>query len=119
MAAKCLHIVNLASVRDLERTLGRPVDPLRFRANVYVEAVEPWVEAGWVGKALSIGGARLEVLDRTTRCAATNVDPRTGERDLAIPATLMRAYGHEEFGVYAKVTRGAVIGTGDPVGIAD
>ena len=34
VAAKCVHIVNLASVRELERTLGRPVDPLRFRANL-------------------------------------------------------------------------------------
>ena len=41
VAAKCVHVVNLASVRELERTLGRPVDPLRFRANVYLEGVEP------------------------------------------------------------------------------
>ena len=37
VAAKCVHIVNLASVRELERMLGRPVDPLRFRANLYLE----------------------------------------------------------------------------------
>ena len=44
VAPKCVHIVNLASVRELERTLGRPVDPLRFRANLYLEGVEPWAE---------------------------------------------------------------------------
>src|SRR5262245_56963066 len=48
VAAKCVHIVNLASVKDIERTLGRPVDPLRFRANLYVEGVEPWSEFSWL-----------------------------------------------------------------------
>ena len=50
VAAKCVHIVNLASVRELERTLGRPVDPLRFRANLYLEGVEPWAEFGLDGQ---------------------------------------------------------------------
>ena len=34
VAAKCLHIVNLASLRELERVVGRAVNPLRFRPNV-------------------------------------------------------------------------------------
>src|SRR5262245_60039562 len=42
VAAKCVHIVNLASVRELQRVLGRPIDPLRFRANLYLEEVAPW-----------------------------------------------------------------------------
>lgn len=115
VAVKCLHIVNLASVRELERAMGRPANPLRFRANVYIEMDQPWAEFGWVGEEIAIGGARLEVLDRTTRCAATNVDPETGVRDMAIPATLMRAYGHEDFGVYARVTQGGSVRSGDPV----
>ena len=55
VAAKCVHIVNLASVRELERTLGRPVDPLRFRANLYLEGVAPWAEFGWIGKEIAVG----------------------------------------------------------------
>src|SRR4051812_1644959 len=75
VAAKCVHIVNLASVRELERTQGRPVDPLRFRANVYLEGVEPWAELGWIGKEIGLGEARLAAFARTRRCEATNVDP--------------------------------------------
>ena len=30
-----ISVINLASVRDLERRMDRPIDPLRFRANVY------------------------------------------------------------------------------------
>jgi len=62
MAAQCVHIVNLASVRELERALGRPVDPLRFRANLYLEGIAPWTELRWLGKAICVGAARLAVL---------------------------------------------------------
>ena len=30
--------------------LGRPVDPLRFRANLYLEGSQPWAEFGWIGQ---------------------------------------------------------------------
>jgi uncharacterized protein YcbX len=53
-----VSIVNLASVRDLEASAGRPVDPLRFRANLYVEGWPAWVENDWTGRALTVGEAR-------------------------------------------------------------
>jgi uncharacterized protein YcbX len=115
VAAKCVHIVNLASVRELERVSGRPVSPLRFRANLYLEGVAPWAELGWLGKELRIGQARLSVFARTSRCEATNVDPATGARDMAIPAHLLRTWGHQDFGVYAKVVTGGEIGVGTPI----
>ncbi len=117
VAAKCLHIVNLASVRELERVLGRPVDPLRFRANLYLEGVPPWAELGWMDKELAVGPARLAVFARTTRCDATNVDPATGARDMAIPANLLRTWGHQDFGIYAKVVVGGEIAVGMPATI--
>jgi uncharacterized protein YcbX len=112
VAAKCLHVVNLASVRELERVVGRPVDPLRFRANLYVEGVAPWAEFGWLGKTIGVGPARLAACARTSRCEATNVDPATGARDMAIPAHLQRTWDHDDFGVYAKVVTGGEIGVG-------
>jgi uncharacterized protein YcbX len=117
VAAKCVHIVNLASVRELERATGRPVDPLRFRANVYVEAETPWVEFDWLDRSITAGEATLRVFDRTSRCEATNVDPATGARDMAIPATLMRAYGHQDFGVYAMVEKGGLLRPGDMLAV--
>jgi uncharacterized protein len=115
VAAKCVHIVNLATVRELERAVGRPVDPLRFRANVYVDGLAPWAELGWVGREVGIGPARLTVFARTRRCDATNVDPATAARDMAIPATLMRTWGHQDFGIYAKVVAGGAIAVGASV----
>jgi uncharacterized protein len=115
VSAKCVHIVNLASVRELERHIGRPVDPLRFRANLYLEGLEPWAEFGWLDKTLGVGTTQLSVFTRTQRCEATNVDPVTGARDMAIPATLQRTWGHADFGVYAKVATGGQIALGDTV----
>lgn len=115
VAAKCLHIVNLASLRELERSIGRPVDPLRFRANVYIDGAEPWAELGWLDKEIGLGPARLALFARTQRCEATNVDPGTGARDMAIPAHLIRTWGHQDFGVYGKVVAGGEIAPGQVV----
>lgn len=115
VAAKCLHIVNLASVRELERVAGRPVDPLRFRPNVILDGCPAWEEFRWLDRALAIGGVRLEVFHRTRRCEATNVDPATAARDMAIPALLQRTWGHSDFGVYAKVTAAGEMAAGDVV----
>jgi uncharacterized protein len=116
MAAKCVHIVNLASVRELERAMGRKVDPLRFRANVYVDGLAPWTELQWLDREIGIGAARLRGFARTQRCEATNVDPETGARDTAIPATLLRTWGHQDFGIYATVTSGGRVSVGSEVG---
>lgn len=117
VGAKCLHIVNLASVRDLERLAGRPVDPLRFRANLYLDGVPAWDEFKWLARTLAIGAARLDVFHRTQRCDATNVDPATAARDMAIPATLSRSFGHTDFGIYAKVATAGEISAGAAVTI--
>ena len=115
VSAKCVHIVNLASVRELERTIGRPVDPLRFRANLYLKGIEPWREFKWLGSEIEAGPVKLAVFARTQRCEATNVDPATGTRDMAIPAHLMRSWSHQDFGIYAKVVTGGELAVGAPV----
>ncbi len=109
VAAKCVHIINLATVRDIERSVGKPINPLRFRANIYIEGLPPWREFEWLDKEIKIGDTKLDVFDRTERCEATNVEPEKGTRDMAIPATLLRMFGHNQVGIYAKVTSGGVI----------
>jgi hypothetical protein len=112
---KVAHIVNLATVRELERVAERPIDPMRFRPNIIVDGLEPWAEFNWIGKEIAIGPVTLQVLEKTVRCAATNVDPRTGARDMDIPATLRRKWGHIDFGVYAKILSGGDLAVGDPL----
>ncbi len=115
VSTKCVHIVNLATVRDVERSAGRPLNPLRFRANIYIDGAQPWSEFGWIGKGLSVGGARLQAFDRTSRCDATSVDPETGVRDISVPTALQRTWGHSDLGVYATVTSAGTVSVGDTV----
>jgi uncharacterized protein len=115
VAKKVISIINLASVAAVESMVGAPVNPLRFRGNVYVEGWPAWRELDLVGKELRAGGARLQVVKRIVRCAATNVDPDTGARDLNIPQTLMRNLDHADCGIYAEVIEGGEIAAGDAI----
>lgn len=115
VARKVLHVVNLASVRDLEAQTGAQIDPLRFRANVYVDGIPAWSEFDWIGQGLTAGHTRFKGVKRTERCAATNVDPVTGARDLALSRDLMRFYGHTDCGIYVEVTEGGRLAVGDRV----
>jgi uncharacterized protein YcbX len=90
---------------------------LRFRANVFVDGLAPWVELGLLDRTVRIGGAKVKIFKRTQRCDATNVDPTTGARDMAIPAVLQRTWGHSDFGVYGKVCARGRISIGDPVAV--
>lgn len=112
-----VSIVNLASVRDLAGKLGRPVDPLRFRANLYVEGWPAWAENDWTGRTMRVGEARAEVLKPIVRCAATHVDPVTAERDIELVKALFDHYGHMFCGVYLKVEQGGAVAEGDGVGL--
>lgn len=111
--APFVSIINRASVTDLERVVGSPVDPGRFRGNILVEGAAPWAEFGWVGRRLRVGSAELTVEDRIGRCAATNVDPVTGQRDMTVPRDLLRGFGHDDCGIYARVTVGGAVSPGD------
>jgi uncharacterized protein YcbX len=111
--AKSLSIINLASVADLERVVRQEVHPLRFRANVYVDGLEPWEEFRWAGREVTLGGARLEITKPIDRCAATNVNPVTAARDLNIPLSLQRGFGHVHMGVYGVVTQAGGVAVGD------
>jgi uncharacterized protein len=119
VAKKVVSIINLASVADIETRAGAAVDPLRFRANLYVEGWPAWREFELLGQTLSVGAqARLKVVKRITRCAATDVEPGTGIRDLTIPATLMRNFDHADCGIYAEVIAGGTIADADRIEIS-
>jgi len=116
---KVLSLINLASVRDLERVMREEVDPIRFRGNLYLDNLDPWAEFSWVGRQLQVGTARLEVVEAINRCAATNVNPQTAERDMNIPLTLRKGFRHMQMGVYAKVIEGGEIREGDTLALLE
>jgi uncharacterized protein YcbX len=108
-----ISAINLASIRDLERVVKAPVDPLRFRANFYIDGIEPWSEFNWLGQTVAIGGAEATVTERIDRCAAVNVNPQTAERDLNIVKFLQAGFGHIDMGVFVRVTKAGPAAVGE------
>jgi hypothetical protein len=109
-----VSLINRASVQMLEDDLGVPVSPLRFRGNLLVEGLAPFAELDMLGQVIEApSGLRLKITKRTVRCAATNVDPDTAERDLDIPWTIDKRLGHRDLGVYMEVIAGGGLAVGD------
>ncbi len=115
VAQKAVSVINLASLREIEKAVCAPVHPLRFRGNLYVAGWPAWREFDLIGEEILVGSARLKAVRRIKRCAATNVDPQTGTRDLNIPQTLMRTFGHADCGIYTEVIGAGEIARGDKV----
>jgi uncharacterized protein YcbX len=72
------------------------LDERRFRSNIAIEGVSAWEEQNWIGRKVRIGEVEFDVSKPKTRCLATHANPRTGERDLRVMETLVRAFGQRE-----------------------
>lgn len=110
-----MSCINLATVRQVAKELGVPIDPLRFRANFYIDGASPWQEFDWVGRDVSLGDVLFRVDSRNGRCGAVNVNPATGERDLDLPKALRATYGHKDLGVYLVARKSGKVVVGDQV----
>jgi hypothetical protein len=117
-AAGWVSLINLASVRDLEAKIGVPLDPLRFRANVYAEGLPAWAELGGAGQSISLGPVRARISRDIPRCLATHANPATGDRDIDVLEALRREYGHVLCGVYLDVLSGGEVREGDALELA-
>ncbi|WP_238381056.1 MOSC domain-containing protein [Alkalilacustris brevis] len=110
-----VSLLSLGSLRALEAQMGVPLSIHRFRGNLWVDGLPPWVEFDLVGREICIGATRLRVERRITRCKATCANPETGALDADTLGALKDAYGHRDFGVYVTVLDGGEISPGDQV----
>jgi len=113
---KLLSIINLNSVRDLQRIVGTEINPLRFRANIYIDGIKPWSEFDWIDDNITVGTTQLSVREKIDRCAAINVNPDDGARDQNLIKALQSGFGHIDMGIFARVTKGGNIRLGAPIG---
>jgi uncharacterized protein YcbX len=114
-----LSLINLASHRAVETQLGQRLSPLRWRGNLLVEGLEPWAEMGWIGRRLRLGSATAEVVEPITRCMATTANPETGRRDADTLKALKSGFGHQDCGVYLRITQDGVIADGDRIEVPE
>lgn len=114
---RTVHLVNEATVRDVESKFGMKLNAIRFRPNIVIDGLQPWKEFDFVGKRLRIvnknknvgrpnnDGIVLKVLSRTVRCAGVGVDPFDPIRKVDIPQMLSKHFPEHGpyLGVYAVV----------------
>jgi len=111
-----ISIIGTASLAWCAEHFGIDADPRRLRANLVVETDEPFVEESWLGRELTIGQARLRVVERIERCRTVDVaqDGTSAEGRLLKPLTKAREMS---LAVYADVVLPGVIRMGDEVGV--
>jgi uncharacterized protein YcbX len=108
-------VVNLATVGAFELSAGVEVDRRRFRANVYVEGLEPEEELRWLGRRIRLGDAELEVVSRCERCVVITRDPDTTQASPKLLRVLTEM-SDTCMGVYCRVRQSGMVATGDPCG---
>lgn len=108
-----ISILNRASNADLSRRMGQDLSMHRWRGNVWLDGPEPWAERSWIGQEITLGKARLKVEAHISRCKATEANPMTGRADADTLGALDAAFGHQDFGVFARVVSGGRVATGD------
>jgi hypothetical protein len=115
-----LSLVSTASLEALGEQAGLALDPRRFRPNLLVELAQPapFGEDQWIGSTIQIGegeaAARIRIDRQNVRCAMTNIDPETAERDPRVLKTLVRMRD-ECMAVYGSTEQPGVIRVGDPI----
>jgi uncharacterized protein YcbX len=82
-----------------------------------IDGVAAWEEQTWVGRKLRVGGVEFETVVPKVRCLATHANPVTGERDLQVMQTLVKAFAQKEptFGVGMLSAAGGEIRVGDAI----
>ena len=105
-------ILSLASLAELGAHMGMDLSVHRWRGNLWLDGAAPWAEWGWIGQRFRLGDAVLEVVERITRCVATAVNPETGVVQGDTLLALESGYGHQDFGVFARVIEGGMIASG-------
>lgn len=114
-----ISLIGLGSLAALEVAADAPRDKRRFRANIYIEDIEPWAEFAWMGRYIRVGETVMEVQESIDRCAATAVNPDTAERDANPVKELQQHFGHVELGVFAAVVQGGEIKPDDEIALLD
>jgi uncharacterized protein YcbX len=105
-------------VRDVEALVGEPLDPLRWRPNLFIAAAPGFAkrEADLLGAALRVGTVDLLVVDTDKRCITTTYDVETGASEPRVLGEVARNRDNV-VGIYCEVLVPGVVSLGDELTI--
>jgi uncharacterized protein YcbX len=111
-----IHFITTATLGTLARANGASrFDVRRFRPNFVVESDgDGFIEAGWAGHRLRVGGASVAVEMPCPRCVMTTLPQADLPKDPAVLRTIVRD-AEQNVGMYANVAAAGAIAVGDPV----
>lgn len=111
-----LSLISTQTVDRLGAVVGRSLDVARFRPNILMDSAsgEPFEEDRLLGATLRIGGMRVRIDKRDSRCVVITIDPTTEERE---PDVLRAVVEEREgyLGVYGSVVEPGPIAVGDAI----
>lgn len=88
-----VHLLNLASVRDVAAKVKKDIPKLsarRFRSNILLTGPSAYDEDDW--RRIRIGGEEFHCACHTVRCKLPNVDPDSSERHPVEPDKTLKSF---------------------------
>ena len=100
MPNNSVSLININSIKDFEKKINRRIEHERFRGNIYIKNVDPWIEYTWINKEILIDACLFKVTGKIPRCSATNLIPDSDASNINIPKKLKDIYGNSHMGLY-------------------
>ena len=95
-----VSLLNIQSINDFQKKIGRNIEIPRFRGNICVDGMKPWEEREWIGKIIKINNISFKVEKNIPRCVAINLKPTTDDNSINLLQSLKKIYDHFEMGIY-------------------
>jgi hypothetical protein len=115
MPQNSISLVNMNSIKDFEKKIDHKLNHERFRGNIYINNIDPWVEFNWINKKIFINDCSFMVLKKIPRCSATNLGLNSDIFDINVPQKLRAIYGHIDMGIYLKPLNDGTININDKI----
>jgi len=115
MPKNSISLINMNSIKDFENKIDYKINHERFRGNIYINDIDPWLEFSWINKKILINGCSFLVLKKIPRCSATNLKLNSDKFDINLPQRLREVYGHIDMGIYLKPLNDGTININDKI----
>ena len=113
MPNNSISLININSIKDFEKRINHKIEFERFRANIYIKNIDPWIEFSWINKKILVDGCLFKVIKKIPRCSATNLIPGSEISNINLPSKLRESYGCCDMGVYLIPLSNGEIKVGD------
>ena len=115
MPENSISLINMNSIKDFEKKIDHKIDHERFRGNIYISNIDPWLEFNWINKKIMINNCSFLVLKKIPRCSATNLRLNSDIFDINVPQKLKEIYGNIDMGIYLKPLNNGTININDKI----